>query len=49
MFIVARSRHTSGVVAALVDSSVHFIADDIDALVYRAYGSRAAQETVPAL
>lgn len=44
----ARSRHNQGVNAAKGDSSVAFIADDIDAKVWHALCTRAGEETVDA-
>jgi len=49
MFIIARSNHSTGVNACLVDSSTHFVSAEVDTLVYRAYGSRAAAETTGGL
>jgi prepilin-type N-terminal cleavage/methylation domain-containing protein len=40
----ARSRHPGGVSLALCDSSVRFVANDVDIQVWRAAGSRAGQE-----
>lgn len=42
----ASSRHKGGVNLVCVDGSTHFIADDIDILVWRALGSRNGDETV---
>jgi prepilin-type N-terminal cleavage/methylation domain-containing protein len=41
-----RSRHSEGVNAAMGDSSVRFIADDIDALVWHGMCTRAGDESV---
>jgi prepilin-type N-terminal cleavage/methylation domain-containing protein/prepilin-type processing-associated H-X9-DG protein len=45
--VAARSRHTGGVNAAMVDGSVRFVNDSIDTLVWRWMGTRARDE-VPA-
>jgi prepilin-type N-terminal cleavage/methylation domain-containing protein/prepilin-type processing-associated H-X9-DG protein len=44
MFLVTRSHHTTGVNASFVDGSVHYLPADMDALVYRALGSRNGGE-----
>ena len=41
------SFHPGGVVFAFVDGSVRFISDDIDPLLWLAYGSRNGEEVVP--
>ncbi len=47
----ARSRHPGGVNASLCDGSVHFVAEKIDLLVYRALATRdnARFEPIPTL
>jgi prepilin-type processing-associated H-X9-DG protein len=42
----ARSFHPGGVNALFFDSSVHFVSESIDLLVWRALGSRAGGESV---
>ena len=42
----ARSKHTGGVHVALVDGSVRFISDSIDRNIWRALGTRWADEVV---
>jgi prepilin-type N-terminal cleavage/methylation domain-containing protein/prepilin-type processing-associated H-X9-DG protein len=43
-YVAARSKHTGGVNAALVDGSVRFVADGIDLATWRALGTRAGGE-----
>lgn len=45
-FYASRSYHTGGAQHAMLDGSVHFIADTIDLVVYRAIYSRDGQEAV---
>ena len=40
----ARSRHPGGVSVVFCDSSVRFVANDVDIQVWRVAGSRAGQE-----
>jgi prepilin-type processing-associated H-X9-DG protein len=40
-----RSHHSGGVQAAMVDGSVHFLTDEIDAELYRSFGTRSGDET----
>jgi len=42
--VATRSYHTGGVNASKVDGSVHYIANDINPVVYRALGSRDGSE-----
>ncbi|HVT26908.1 MAG TPA: DUF1559 domain-containing protein [Lacipirellulaceae bacterium] len=42
----ASSRHSGGVNLAMADGSTHFVADNIDVLVWQAIGSRNGAETV---
>jgi prepilin-type N-terminal cleavage/methylation domain-containing protein len=42
--LASRSRHPGGVSVALCDSSVRFVASDVDIQIWRGYGSRAGQE-----
>ena len=42
----ARSAHTGGVQAALVDGSVHFVSENIDAGIWRAIATRSGGEVV---
>ena len=42
--LASRSKHPGGVSVAFCDSSVRFIADDVDLQIWRGYGSRAGQE-----
>ncbi len=44
MFLSARSYHPGGVNMAMVDGSVRFVVDGVDALAYKAAGSRNGQE-----
>jgi prepilin-type N-terminal cleavage/methylation domain-containing protein/prepilin-type processing-associated H-X9-DG protein len=44
MYVIARSYHPGGVNFAMADGSVHFIASEIDSVVYRTLGSRAGGE-----
>jgi len=44
VMISARSYHKGGVNAGMVDGSIHFIPDEIDATTYAAIGSRAGGE-----
>lgn len=44
VMISARSYHKGGVNAGMVDGSIHFVPDEIDAAVYAAIGSRAGGE-----
>ncbi len=44
VMISARSYHKGGVNAGMVDGSIHFIPDEIDAAIYAAIGSRAGGE-----
>ncbi len=44
--ITARSYHPSGVNTALLDGSVHFVADDIERVVWRAMSTRDGGEVV---
>lgn len=46
--VTARSYHGGGVNVALMDGSVRWFADEIDANVWRAYSSRDGQELIPA-
>ncbi len=39
-FAAARSEHSGGVVVAMVDGSTHFVADNIDATVWKNLGTR---------
>lgn len=48
MFVSARSNHTGGVNLGLADGSVRFLADTIDATLYKAIGSRNGGEVVGA-
>ena len=43
-YILARSTHPGGVNLAMADGSVHFMSDEIDPTVYRAFGSRSDGE-----
>jgi len=40
----ARSRHSGGVQVAYCDGSVHFVADDVDLVVWQALGTIAGNE-----
>jgi prepilin-type processing-associated H-X9-DG protein len=42
----ARSQHTGGVQAAMIDGSVRFISDNINLLVWQSVCTRAGKETV---
>ncbi len=44
--ITARSYHPSGVNAALLDGSVHFVTDDVEQIVWRALSTRDGGEVV---
>ena len=44
MFLSARSYHPGGVNIAMVDCSVRFVTDDVDARTYKATGSRNGEE-----
>ena len=46
--VSARSQHPGGVMTAMADGSVHFLADTIDLTIYHALGSRAGGEVVDA-
>ena len=46
MFVSVRSYHPGGVNLGMADGSVHFIVDEIDAEVFRAFGSRNGGEYV---
>lgn len=46
MFMLPRSYHPSGVNMALSDGSVRFVSDGVDAVAFRALGSRNGNETV---
>jgi prepilin-type N-terminal cleavage/methylation domain-containing protein/prepilin-type processing-associated H-X9-DG protein len=43
----ARSGHTGGVNVLMCDGSTHFISDEIDANVWRAYGTRNTSSSIP--
>jgi prepilin-type N-terminal cleavage/methylation domain-containing protein len=43
--VAARSKHPTGVNAALADGSVRFVANSVDQIVWRAMGTRAGGET----
>ncbi len=45
--ITARSYHEGGVNTAMLDGSVHWVANDIDLGVWRAYSTRAGEEVIP--
>lgn len=45
-FATARSRHPGGVCAALADGSVHYVADDIDLILWRGLATRSNAEAV---
>jgi prepilin-type N-terminal cleavage/methylation domain-containing protein len=45
-YFAARSKHQGGVNASCCDGSVHFVADSIDILVWRAVCSAAGSETI---
>jgi hypothetical protein len=42
--LASRSKHTGGVMVAACDSSVHFVANDVDIQIWRSYGSRGGEE-----
>jgi prepilin-type processing-associated H-X9-DG protein len=42
-----RSRHAGGVQVVFGDGSAHFVANNVDLVVWQAYGSIANGETVP--
>jgi prepilin-type N-terminal cleavage/methylation domain-containing protein/prepilin-type processing-associated H-X9-DG protein len=42
--LASRSRHNGGVNVAMCDSSVRFVANDVDVQIWRGHGSRAGQE-----
>jgi hypothetical protein len=42
--LASRSRHPGGVSVALCDSSVRYVADDVDIAVWRSFGSRGGDE-----
>jgi prepilin-type N-terminal cleavage/methylation domain-containing protein len=44
--VTARSHHSGGVQAAMMDGSVHSYTDDIDVKTWRAFGTRAKDEVV---
>jgi prepilin-type processing-associated H-X9-DG protein len=44
VFVLARSYHPGGAHLSMVDGSVHFVSSEIDAIVYKAMGSRAGAE-----
>ncbi|MBY0527645.1 MAG: DUF1559 domain-containing protein, partial [Gemmataceae bacterium] len=44
IFALARSYHQGGVNMAMVDGSVRFVPDTIDATIYKALGSRNGGE-----
>ncbi len=46
MFLSARSYHPGGVNMAMVDGSVRFVVNGVDALAYKAAGSRDGEETI---
>lgn len=46
--VTARSYHTGGVNAALMDGSVRWFADDVNLGVWRAYSTRNGREIIPA-
>ena len=46
IFVLARSYHTGGVNVGFADGSVHFIANNIDPVTYKALGSRNGGEVV---
>jgi prepilin-type N-terminal cleavage/methylation domain-containing protein/prepilin-type processing-associated H-X9-DG protein len=48
MFVSVRSNHPGGVNLALADGSVRYLSDNIDAVLYRAIGSRNGGEVVGA-
>lgn len=48
MFVSARSNHTGGVNIGLADGSVRFISNSIDAVLYKALGSRNGSEVIGA-
>jgi prepilin-type N-terminal cleavage/methylation domain-containing protein/prepilin-type processing-associated H-X9-DG protein len=45
MYTTARSYHTGGVNFAFADGSVHFVRDEVNPVVYKAWGSRNGGET----
>jgi prepilin-type processing-associated H-X9-DG protein len=42
----ARSQHTGGVQAAMIDGSVRFVSDNINLLIWQSVCTRAGKETV---
>ena len=44
MFLSAKSYHNGGVNLGMVDASVTFVADNVDATVYKGLGTRAGGE-----
>jgi uncharacterized protein DUF1559 len=44
--LAARSRHPGGVGVVLCDSSVHFVADDVELLIWRALSTMDGDEVV---
>lgn len=49
VIVSARSRHSTGVAAAMADAAVTFIPNDVDQTVFNALGSRSGGETVGSL
>jgi prepilin-type N-terminal cleavage/methylation domain-containing protein/prepilin-type processing-associated H-X9-DG protein len=47
VWATARSRHTGGVNAAMVDGSVRFVSNSINEAVWNSLGTRAAGEVIP--
>lgn len=45
----ARSYHSGGVNIMLLDSSTHFVSDEISSMIWRAYGTRSGNESAGAL
>jgi prepilin-type N-terminal cleavage/methylation domain-containing protein len=46
MQLAARSRHSGGVEVLMCDSSVHFVTDGIDLVIWRGLSSRDGEETI---
>ena len=45
-YVAARSRHPSGVNAAMADGSVHFVSDGVNLSLWRGLGTRSGGELV---
>jgi hypothetical protein len=44
-YAAARSAHSGGIIVSMVDGSTHFVADNIDALVWKNLGTRRGGES----